>query len=128
MTQQEKIAFQLALARENAGKTQADAAKFLGVTYQAISNWERCHSKIDSVSLLRLLLFYDVNIYDFMESCGFIVMNRVDGSDNYLSEDARQVADAYALLPSVAEKNLIRKSLGLSPVENEVPDLQSKIG
>ena len=41
MTQQEKIALRLSEAREAAQKTQSDAAKFLGVTYQAVSNWER---------------------------------------------------------------------------------------
>jgi len=116
MTQQEKIAQRLAEAREAAGKTQADAAKYLGVTYQAISNWERAYSKIDSVSLLKLLSFYDVNVYDFMESCDFVVMNRSDGSDYWLSEDAREVADAYSLLPSLSEKNMVRKALGLPPV------------
>ena len=114
MTQQEKIAFRLVEAREKANKTQADAAKFLGKTYQAISNWERNYSKIDSVSLLKLLSFYGVDIYEFMESCDFVVMNRVDGSDWWLSKDAREVADAYSALETIEEKNMIRKSLQLS--------------
>ena len=99
MTQNEKIALNLIEAREAAGKTQAEAAKFLGKTYQAISNWERGQTKIDSVSLLKLLTFYDVDIYDFMERCDFTIMSRPDGSDYWLSDDAREVADAYSKRP-----------------------------
>ena len=113
MNQYEKIAQRLTEAREAAGKTQADVAKYLGKTYQAISNWERGHAKIDSVSLLKLLSWFEVDVYDFMESCDFTVMDRVDGSDYWLSKDAREVADAYSLLETVDQKNMVRRSLGL---------------
>ncbi len=122
MTEYEKIAQRLVQARESAGKTQADVAKYLGKTYQAISNWERGQSKIDSVSLLKLLSWFEVDVYDFMESCGFVVMDQVDGSDYWLSKDAREVADAYSLLDTINQKNMIRRSLGLSDLsadENE---------
>lgn len=119
MTQYEKIALCLVEAREAADKTQNDAAKYLGKTYQAISNWERGHTKIDSVSLLKLLSFYNVDVYDFMEQCGFVVMNRVDGSDDWLSEDAREVAHAYSLLDTAKQKNMIRNALQLDPLPDE---------
>lgn len=77
MTAYERMALELQFARESIGKTQKDAADYLGCTYQAISNWERGKTKIDSVSLLRLLLFYEVDIYDFMEKCGFEEMHRI---------------------------------------------------
>lgn len=124
MKQSEKIAHQLVLAREAAGKTQADAAKYLGKTYQAISNWERGQTKIDSVSLLQLLSFYGADIYEFMESCDFTILSRMDGDT--ISEDARQVAEAYDLLETAKEKNMIRSALGLPslPADDEL----SKIG
>lgn len=78
LTQHEKIAYQFASEREKAGKTQAEVAKYLGVTYQAISNWERGQTKIDSVSLLRALQFFGVDIYAFFENCGFDVMQTAD--------------------------------------------------
>ncbi len=74
--QYEKIAVNFADARERAGKTQADVASFLGVTYQAVSNWEHRRSKIDSVSLLRSLLWFGTDIYEFLSKCDFEVMNR----------------------------------------------------
>lgn len=117
MATYQDVALRLALAREEANMTQQDAAKYLGVTYQAVSNWERGHSKIDSLSLLKLLVFYEVDIYDFMEKCGFVFMNRVDHSDYYLSDDAREVAEAYANLGSIAEKNLVRRACNLGPID-----------
>lgn len=119
MTQTEKIALRLAEVREEAGKTQADAAAFLGKTYQAISNWERGHTKIDSVSLLKLLTFYHADIYDFMESCDFVVLRRADGSDAFMSNDTREVAEAYSSLDTIKEKNMVRKMLGLPGLDDE---------
>lgn len=78
MTPYEMMALQLQIAREKAGKTQKDAAEYLGCTYQAISNWERSKTKIDSVSLMRLLEFYGADIYEFMELCGVEEMRRVN--------------------------------------------------
>lgn len=119
MTQTEKIALRLAEVREEAGRTQAEAAAFLGKTYQAISNWERGHTKIDSVSLLKLLTFYNADIYDFMESCDFVVLRRADGSDAFMSEDTREVAEAYSSLETVTAKNMIRKMLDLPSLTDD---------
>lgn len=74
----DKIARNFADARENAGKTQAQVADYLGVTYQAVSNWEHGRSKIDSVSLLRALLWFNVDIYQFLSNCDFDIMTHVN--------------------------------------------------
>lgn len=94
VSQHDKIAFQFAEAREAAGKTQADVADFLGVTYQAVSNWEHGRSKIDSVSLLRALQFFGVDVYDFFERCGFDLMHSLEGLPAF-SAEALRVAAAY---------------------------------
>lgn len=122
------IANRLSEARENAGFTQQDAAKYLGVTYGAISNWERGYSKVDSVSLLKLLVYYHVDIYDFMESCGFVTMKRVDHSDYFLPTDAREVADAYINLETVQQKNMIRKSLDLPAIDSPTLSQLERLG
>lgn len=77
LTSHEKIALRFSEAREKAGKTQADVADFLNVTFQAVSNWERGRTRIDSVSLLRCLLWFHADIYDFLASCDFEIMQRV---------------------------------------------------
>ena len=81
LTQIEKIALNFAEEREKAGRTQAEVAAHLGVSYQAVSNWEHGRSKIDSVSLLRSLLWFKTDIYDFLGRCDFDVMQKdSDGS------------------------------------------------
>lgn len=87
LTQYQKLAHCLIEARSSANKTQADVAKYLGVTYQAVSNWERAQSKIDSVSLLRLLLWLDVDIYDFLDRCGFEVMRKLNSTSPTLEKE-----------------------------------------
>lgn len=85
-TPYEMMALQLQLARERAGKTQKDAADYLGCTYQAISNWERSKAKIDSLSLLKLLAYYGVDIYEFMELSGIDEMRRINASTPEMCE------------------------------------------
>ncbi len=71
MSDTDRIPRCLQEARLSAGKNQREAAKLLGCTAQAISNWERGCTRIDCASLFRLLTFYDTDIYDFLERCGF---------------------------------------------------------
>jgi len=70
MNDYESLPQQLHQARIRAGKTQGAAAKLLGCTAQAISNWERGYTRIDCVSLFRLLNWYGTDIYDFFRACG----------------------------------------------------------
>lgn len=108
--QYEKIAIRFAEEREYRGKTQAEVAAFLGVTYQAVSNWECGRTKIDSVSLLRCLLWFGTDIYDFLGKCDFHVMQRI----NDLSADRER-----ALLRSFHELD----DIGQSKVEDYAADL-----
>ena len=59
MTKQE-IAARLKKARIDAGMTQAEAAEKLGVSYQAVSNYERGTNRVDSATLSRLCEIYGV--------------------------------------------------------------------
>lgn len=47
-------------ARKNAGLTQAQVADLLGLTYQAISNYERGINSIDNDTLMKLCLMYNI--------------------------------------------------------------------
>lgn len=75
-TAHEKIGLRFQEAREAANKTQTDVAEFLHITYQAVSNWERGRTKIDSVSLLKCLLWFNADIYKFLADCDFEIMSR----------------------------------------------------
>ena len=72
MTENDKLIEALHDERLRSKKSQSDAARFLGVTPQAISNWERGYTRIDCISLFRLLDFYGTEVGAFLRSCGLL--------------------------------------------------------
>ncbi len=62
------IADRIKKARLDAGLTQAKAAERLGITYQAISNYERGKSRIDTGTLVKLCDLYQVGVADILRS------------------------------------------------------------
>lgn len=114
MTPSEIMSFQLQKVREAANKTQKDAAKHLGCTPQAISNYERAKTKIDSISFLRLLLYYNVDIYEFLESCGFHEMRSIRSST---PEIKHELVEAYANA-DFGTQQAVRKLLNLPLASN----------
>ena len=73
MTDHRTLANRLHEERLAAGKTQTEAARILGCTAQAISNWERGCTRIDCVSLFRLLAGYGTDICAFLRRCGVAI-------------------------------------------------------
>lgn len=105
MTIHEKIGLRFQEAREAANKTQADVASFLHVTFQAVSNWERGKTKIDSVSLLKCLLWFDADIYKFLADCDFEVMFRYNSIDD---GQERELLNCFHALPSEGKSDLLK--------------------
>lgn len=68
MTSQSKQEFALKLknARIQAGLTQAQVADKLGITYQAISNYERGVNRIEVETLLKLCEIYNIDINELL--------------------------------------------------------------
>lgn len=62
----EDIAVRLRSARLAAHKTQKEAADALGMTYQAISSYERGITNVESGVLIRLCQFYGVSVPDIL--------------------------------------------------------------
>ncbi len=62
------IARRLKNARLDAGLTQREAADKLGITYQAISNYERGINGVDIHTLSRLCAAYGIKVVDFLTS------------------------------------------------------------
>lgn len=63
-----EIGRRLKNARLNAHMTQADVAKYLGITYQAISNYERGITRVDVETLGKLCQFYGIQIGDLLHT------------------------------------------------------------
>ncbi len=81
MTENDKLIEVLHQERVRAKKSQSDAAKFLGVTPQAISNWERGYTRIDCISLFRLLDLYGTEVAAFLRACGLLGEQETDRAD-----------------------------------------------
>ena len=61
-----EIGQRLKKARLDAGLKQADVAKMLGITYQAISNYERGINRVDTDTLQRLCRVYNIRVSDLL--------------------------------------------------------------
>lgn len=62
----DEVAIQIKRARKAADMTQAKAAAKLGITYQAISNYERGITRIDTDTLVKLCSVYGVAVSDIL--------------------------------------------------------------
>jgi len=62
----DEIAARIKKARKDAHMTQAEAAAHLGITYQAISNYERGVTRIDTDTLVKLCSIYNVPLSDIL--------------------------------------------------------------
>ena len=61
-----EIGRRLKKARLDAGFTQKEVADILGITYQAISNYERGTNRVDTDTLTRLCKIYNIKISDLL--------------------------------------------------------------
>ena len=69
----EEIASKLRQARIKSNMTQREVADILGMTYQAISNYERGKTKVESDILVKLCKIYNISVPDVL-------------SDTYISQ------------------------------------------
>lgn len=88
----EEIASRLRSARTAAGMTQKDVANALGMTYQAISNYERAVTKVESGVLMRLCQLYGISVPEILCSA--------DDSDLILTDVERQLVLDFRSLDS----------------------------
>ena len=88
----DEIAIRLKKARKNAKMTQADVAAHLGITYQAISNYERGITRVDTDTLVKLCAVYNISVSDIL------------GADSYTESDDSINKYAPGILPLPANK------------------------
>lgn len=67
-TLRREIAERIKKARKAAGLTQAEVAGLLGITYQAVSNYERGINSIENSVLSRMCEIYHVSVSDILPS------------------------------------------------------------
>ena len=109
MTENDRLIDALHAERVRAKKSQSDAAKYLGVTPQAISNWERGYTRIDCISLFRLLDLYGSELTAFLRSCG--LLGELESQRGQAEE---QLLTLYRKLDEKDRKRLLRIAAALS--------------
>lgn len=67
----DEIAIRIKRARKDAKMTQAEAAARLGITYQAISNYERGITRIDTDTLVKLCSVYGVTVNEILGTASY---------------------------------------------------------
>jgi len=65
---QKELGLRLREARRQAGLTQNQAAAALGVTYQAVSNYERGKCRVEAGTLKQLCILYRISPVTLLES------------------------------------------------------------
>lgn len=63
-----EIGRRLKKARLDAGLTQKEVANSLGITYQAVSNYERGTNRVDTDTLTKLCRIYGIQISDLLST------------------------------------------------------------
>ena len=87
----DEIAIRLKNARKTAKMTQAEAAAHLGITYQAISNYERGITRVDTDTLVKLCAVYNISVSDIL------------GSDSYAISDPASPSAIDVVDPELQE-------------------------
>ena len=67
-TQTHPIELSLRLMRRHRNIVQADAARYIGITRNTLSNYERGISEIPFTTFMRLARLYNFKILDFYEN------------------------------------------------------------
>lgn len=114
-----EIGRRLKKARLDAGLTQREAADRLGITYQAISNYERGTNRVDTDTLTSLCNIYRINISDLLRTPAWTS----DMLTAYLNAESDTERDAYISLwgcpAELIEKENNRREPDLSPLSPE---------
>lgn len=126
----EEIASKLKKARVNSKMTQKEVADILGMTYQAISNYERGKTKVESDILVKLCKIYNVSVPDILSDNTKINTppNSSKKAKNFeLSETEKQIIIAYRKADEIG-KAVVLRSLGIDEENISKKKTKPKVG
>lgn len=121
MFEMQEIGRRIAASRKKLDMTQQDLADQLGVTYQAVSNWERGLSIPDVLRLKDLARLFAMSLDELMGNTEDVRILEVASGDRRPDSLSELAASAPYMKPSVLEKEL----LAALP-ETDTPDLIGK--
>ncbi|MBO4919484.1 MAG: helix-turn-helix domain-containing protein [Erysipelotrichaceae bacterium] len=112
MINKELIGIRIAKARKNAGKTQANVADELDVSFQAVSSWERGEFTPDTENLIKLAKFLDVSVSSLVEERNgetFKTVKNIYDSD-HMSTFVRATAKANRMTDTLKARDFAKKA------------------
>ncbi|SCZ76257.1 helix-turn-helix domain-containing protein [Pseudobutyrivibrio xylanivorans] len=110
-------------ARTEKNMTQLELADILGVSYQAVSNWERGNSMPDIAKLPVISNALEIEITELLgeDSCAKTIKKVLDENPEPLS--SKELTDVAALLPPADFKKEMKKTS-----EKEILDIKAIVG
>ena len=111
----ERIGRRIMHARKKKGMTQMELADRMGISFQAVSNWERGQSCPDIAKLFELSVLFDVSIDELLGSprAAQIASEVMDGTTPALPVE--ELAEVAPLLDQKQADEVIQKSLSQEP-------------
>lgn len=108
----EEIASKLKKARVDSGKTQKEVANIIGMTYQAISNYERGKTKVESDILIKLCKIYGISINSVLSDCSNEKNDNLNLLDKSYKEDFRlkKIIDCYKNSDEIGKNYLLEQA------------------
>ena len=105
-----KVARNIKNARAKKNMTQVELADIVGVSYQAVSNWERGNSMPDIAKISDIARALDLNISDLLgdEQGSSAVMKVIENSPEPLTTE--ELTEVAPILPPAELKEEIRKT------------------
>ena len=115
----ERIGLRIMHARKKKGMTQMELADRMGISFQAVSNWERGQSCPDIAKLFELSELFDVSIDELLGNprAAQIATEVMDGTPPSLPVE--ELAEVTPLLDQKQADEVIRESL-IEPVQADV--------
>ncbi|MDE7298237.1 MAG: helix-turn-helix domain-containing protein [Lachnospiraceae bacterium] len=119
-----KIGKKIAELRKKANMTQMELADRLGISYQAVSNWERGNSMPDISKLPELASMFEITIDELLGERVQLVTSAAEGGlDEYMENNEispEEIRSAAPLLKPVQVKEIFEKK-GTNNIEKIAP-------
>ena len=108
-----KIAQKIRAARTAKNMTQMDLADAMGISYQAVSNWERGNSMPDIAKLPELCRILELNLDELLdEDSASKTVEKIIHSDEEVSISLEELADVAPILPPKQMERVLDENRG----------------
>lgn len=116
MLDMKKVGKNIKAARTEKNMTQLELADILGVSYQAVSNWERGNTMPDIAKLPDISKALGIEISDILgeDNCANTIKKVLDDSPEALS--SKELTDVAAILPPEELKKEMKKTSEQEPL------------